>query len=97
MELNKEKHLPQYRVEWTETAKKELDKLDKPIREQILKVFKKKSLLSNPKEIGKPLRHSLVGLWRYRIGSYRVMAKIKSDVLIILVIEVGKRDKIYNN
>jgi mRNA interferase RelE/StbE len=97
MGLNKKEEISQYRVEWTETAKKELDKLDKFTREQILRFFKKESLLSVPNEIGKPLRHSLVGLWRDRIGKYRAIVKIKNDILVILVIEVGKRDKIYNN
>jgi mRNA interferase RelE/StbE len=97
MGLNKKEEISQYKVEWTEIAKKELDKLDKFTREQILRFFKKESLLSIPSEVGKPLRHSLVGLWRYRIGKYRAIVKIKNDILVILVIEVGKRDKIYNN
>jgi mRNA interferase RelE/StbE len=97
MGLNKKEQILQYRVEWTEIAKKKLDKLDKFTREQILRFFKKESLLSKPNESGKTLRHSLVGLWRYRIGDYRAIVKIKNDTLVILVIEVGKRDKIYNN
>jgi mRNA-degrading endonuclease RelE of RelBE toxin-antitoxin system len=50
--------------------------------------------LSAPSKTGKPLRHSLVGFWRYRIDNFRAIVKIKNDVLAI---EVGKRDKIYNN
>jgi mRNA interferase RelE/StbE len=97
MGLNKKGKLAQYKVEWTEVAKKELDKLDKFSRDQVVKFFKKESLLSKPNESGKSLRHSLVGLWRYRIGDYRAIVKIKNDILVILVIEVGKRDKIYKN
>jgi mRNA interferase RelE/StbE len=59
--------------------------------------FKKEILQSTPNKIGKPLHHSLVGLWRYRIGNFRAIAKIKNDVLVILIIEIGKRDKIYDS
>ena len=97
MELNKKRLGYRYKVEWTEIAKKKLDKLDNCIKEQILTFFKKESLLSAPEKTGKPLRHSLAGLWRYRIGNFRVIVKIKNDVLVILIIEIGKRDKIYNN
>ncbi|MDR1417970.1 MAG: hypothetical protein LBI80_02250 [Endomicrobium sp.] len=56
--------------------------------------FKKESPLSAPEKVGKPLRHSRVGLWRYRIGNFSVIVKIKNDTLVI---ELGKRDKVYNN
>jgi mRNA interferase RelE/StbE len=62
-----------------------------------LTFFKKENLISAPGKTGKPLRHSLVGLWRYRIGNFRVIVKIKNDILVILIIEVDKRDKIYNS
>ena len=97
MGLNKKGEILQYTVQWTEIAKKQLDKLDNSTRERILRFFRNENLLSIPNEFGKPLRHSLVGLWRYRIGNFRAIAKIKNDVLVILIIEVGKRDKIYNN
>ena len=97
MGLNKKELNPQYTVEWTEIAKKQLNKLDNSTRVRILRFFRNERLLSMPSEFGKPLRHSLVGLWRYRIGDFRAIAKIKNDVLVILIIEVGKRDKIYNN
>ncbi|MFR7759644.1 MAG: type II toxin-antitoxin system RelE family toxin, partial [Peptoniphilus grossensis] len=36
------------------------------------------------------------GVWRYRIGSYRLLAKIDDDKLIIFAIDVGHRRDIYN-
>ena len=38
---------------------------------------------------GKPLTGNFKGLWRYRIGSYRLLAKIDDDKLIIFAIDVG--------
>jgi mRNA-degrading endonuclease RelE of RelBE toxin-antitoxin system len=48
MDLNKKRLDYRYKVEWTEIAKKNLDKLDNSIKEQILTFFKKENLLSAP-------------------------------------------------
>lgn len=42
-----------------------------------------------PRFSGKPLTGNFKGLWRYRIGSYRLLAKIDDDKLIIFAIDVG--------
>ena len=49
-----------------------------------------------PRFSGKPLTGNFKGLWRYRIGSYRLLAKIDDDKLIIFAIDVGHRRDIYN-
>lgn len=35
------------------------------------------------------------GLWRYRVGNYRIVADIEDDVLVILVVDVDHRSKVY--
>ncbi|MBS6062865.1 MAG: type II toxin-antitoxin system RelE/ParE family toxin [Peptostreptococcaceae bacterium] len=35
------------------------------------------------------------GLWRYRIGDYRLICKIEDEILIITAVNVGHRRKIY--
>lgn len=49
----------------------------------------------NPRRFGKPLVGDLAGLWRYRVGSYRIICKIEDEQLIVLVIAVGDRKNIY--
>lgn len=49
-----------------------------------------------PRFSGKPLTGNFKGVWRYRIGSYRLLAKIYDDKLIIFAIDVGHRRDIYN-
>lgn len=49
-----------------------------------------------PRFSGKPLTGNFKGVWRYRIGSYRLLAKIDDDKLIIFAIDVGHRRDIYN-
>lgn len=35
------------------------------------------------------------GLWRYRVSEYRIVTDIEDDVLIILVVDVDHRSKVY--
>lgn len=49
-----------------------------------------------PRFSGKPLTGNFKGVWRYRIGSYRLLAKIDDDKLIIFAIDVGHRKSIYS-
>jgi len=39
----------------------------------------------------------LKGLWRYRVGSYRIIAEIKNDILLILIIEISDRKETYKD
>ena len=40
-----------------------------------------------PRFSGKPLTGNFKGVWRYRIGAYRLLAKIYDDKLIIFFID----------
>ena len=44
---------------------------------------------------GKGLSYHVKGIWRYRVGNYRILANIEDDRLIILLIEFGHRRDIY--
>ncbi|SJM90362.1 Addiction module toxin, RelE/StbE family [Crenothrix polyspora] len=74
---------------------KELNKLDKPIKQRIEAFIDDLSTLDNPRQTGKALQGDLKGLWRYRVGDYRLIAQIKDGELIILVVELGHRKDIY--
>ena len=50
----------------------------------------------NPRVKGKGLTANRSGQWRYRIGDYRVIAEIDDNKIVILVLEVGHRSKIYD-
>ena len=86
-----------FRVEFTESARKEFKKLD-IYTQKIILLWLHKNLegCEDPRIHGKPLSANRVGQWRYRIGDYRVIAKIEDDKLIILVIAVGHRREVYD-
>lgn len=50
-----------------------------------------KKLSVDPKSYGKPLLGELKGYWRLRVGDYRVIYKIREDIVEVLVIKVGIR------
>jgi len=83
-----------YRVEWSERAVRQLDKLDHRVRRTIVRFMADRVHGSDdPRAIGKPLRSER--LWRYRIGDYRVLCHIQDDVLVVLVVELGHRREVY--
>lgn len=50
----------------------------------------------DPKKPGvKPLRHELKGLWKSRVGNYRIVFRVEEGRLLVLVIAVGDRKEIY--
>jgi len=70
--------------------------LPKSIREIIKKAIEKK-LTVDPIAFGKPLRYSLKGYRRLRVGDYRVIYKIIEDRVLVLIIDIDHRKDIYLN
>ena len=85
-----------YKVEYTEQAIKELKKIDKHTQFFILAWIEKNLVdCENPRQHGKGLTANRSGEWRYRVGDYRIIAKIEDDKVIILVLTVGHRREVY--
>ncbi len=85
-----------WRVEWDDRARRELRRLDRQIQREILDYLSKRIAIDeDPRRFGKPLRHELQGLWRYRIGQYRAICHIENEQLLVLVLAVGHRRQAY--
>ena len=83
-------------VDYTDTAKNQLKKLDRQIARRILDYMDDRiAELENPRSTGKALTGSLSGFWRYRVGDCRVICEIQDSVLCILVVQVGNRREVY--
>ena len=88
----------QYKVIFSEKAKKQLKKLDKHISALIIGWLEKNiQNCENPRVHGIGLVENKSGQWRYRIGDYRVICEIKDSEVIVLVLEIGHRKEIYDN
>lgn len=75
-----------------EILKSDLPKIPKNIKEIIRKAIEERLLLE-PLVIGHPLRHSLKGHRKLRVGDYRVIYRVQEDGIIIL--KIGHRKEIY--
>ena len=85
-----------YTVEYTSKALKSLKKLDKPVLLMIKSWIEKKLIgTTEPRRHGKGLTSNRSGQWRYRVGDYRIIADIEDEKLIILVVEVEHRSRVY--
>jgi mRNA interferase RelE/StbE len=86
-----------WNVELSESADREIDKLDPQDRERILKFLHQRvAKLDDPRSLGAALRGPELGeFWKYRVGDYRLISKIEDDRLVVLVLRVGHRKEIY--
>lgn len=85
-----------WRIQFTSKADKQFGKLDRQTQQEIIKCLEKILENQDPYCFGKTLSGDLSGFWRYRVGKYRLICEIQKDVLIIEIISIAKRDKVYN-
>lgn len=84
-----------YSIEWRPSARKELDRLDRPVRARILR--KIAALADNPRPHGVVRLTGDSDLWRIRIGDYRVVYTITDDRLVVTVVRVAPRGSVYRS
>jgi len=85
-----------WRIEFDEPAKKEFERLDRQVQIRIRRFLRERILPSeDPRELGASLRGNLAGLWKYRVGDYRIVAEIREAEILVLVVRIGHRSKIY--
>jgi len=89
---------PVWTVEFDDRARRELRKLDPKVQQDILRYLRERIAgSSDPRQFGKPLRMNLAGLWRYRVGDYRLICRFEEDRLVVFVIKVAHRREVYED
>lgn len=84
-----------WRIEYTDTAKTQLRKLDRSTARRILDYMDHRVSLADPRRVGQPLTGPLGKLWRYRVGRFRVVCDIQDEAVRVLVVRIGRRDEVY--
>jgi len=85
-----------YKLFFLKEAAEEFKKLDKAVQ-RIIKE-KLEILAQNPELLKnniKPLKGKYKGLYRLRVGNYRVIYRLEKEKITILVIRIGHRKDIY--
>ena len=84
-----------WRIEIDKDVQREMKKLDKQVAKRITAELREVSQLDDPRSMGKGLTGNLAGLWRYRVGDYRIICDIEDGVFLILVVDVAHRREVY--
>ena len=76
-----------------DNAFKELDRQP----QKLIKSWLDKILMNctDPCIHGKGLTSNRSGKWRYRVGDYRILAEIQDERLVLVLIDIGHRSRIY--
>ena len=83
-------------VELADAAVKAIDKLDNATRQRIQRfIGQRLRHTDNPRQSGKALTGQYAGLWRYRIGDYRLVCRIEDTRLVVLMVKIGPRSDVY--
>jgi mRNA interferase RelE/StbE len=85
-----------YSVELSQAAEKFLDKLDNQISERIKTRLKKLGELPVPSDSKFITRHEGDMVFRYRIGEYRALYKIREKEKVVLIAKIDKRPRVYD-
>ena len=86
-----------WKIEFAEGALRELKDQDRPVAKRIQGFLRDRlALRDDPRSIGQALKGArLGGLWKYRVGDWRVIASIEDDRVRILVVRIGNRREVY--
>ncbi|PQZ48518.1 MULTISPECIES: type II toxin-antitoxin system RelE/ParE family toxin [unclassified Microbacterium] len=85
-----------YRLTQTPRFTKVLKKLDRPASRRVLVALYELTELDDPTDRLKPLQHELSGLWRLRVGDYRVILDVRRGDVLIVALDLGHRSDIYD-
>jgi len=89
--------VPVWRVEFDRDAARDLRKLGVQAERLILRYLRERiATEEDPRRFGHALTRELKGLWRYRVGDYRIVASIEDDRFVVLVVTVGRRREVYD-
>ena len=80
-----------YRIEITRRAQKQIARLDRTVADRIVK--KVDSLAKNPRPRGATSVRGEKDVYRIRVGQYRIVYVVKDDILVVVIIRVGPREK----
>lgn len=83
-------------IEFLPEAAKDLKKLDRQVAARIIRTIEERiAVLDDPRTIGSALVGEHAGYWRWRIGDYRVVARIEDVRVTVLVVRLAHRREVY--
>lgn len=86
-----------WKIDFAETAAKQLRKLDAPVARRIAAFLRGRvASAADPRAPGAALKGDEFGqFWKYRVGDCRVIAQIRDREVRILVVRIAHRREVY--
>lgn len=82
-----------YQIELTRSVRQSLKSLPRSILKRIdAKIL---SLAENPRPQDAKMLRGKQGLFRVRVGNYRIVYRVEDDRFIVLVVRIGHRREVY--
>ncbi len=86
-----------WKAEFTSEARRQFERLDRSVQRRIQTYLNENVLAGDPRSFGRALRGDLSGLWRYRVGDFRLIAKLEDAILTVVIVKTGHRSVIYED
>jgi mRNA interferase RelE/StbE len=78
-------------------CKRQLKELEPEVRTAILQYMRENIVeADDPYVSAKELTGNWSGYWRYRMGTYRVICRIRNKELVVMAIKAGHRGDVYS-
>lgn len=84
-------------LEYDAKARRQLRKLPRTVSDRILDGLEGVAQAENPRLKGRAMAGKYAGYWRYRVGDYRVIARIEDKRVVIVVVALGHRREVYRS
>ena len=86
-----------WQIEVSDAAKKQLAKMGRVEAKRITAFLRLRvASLDDPRQLGGPLLGAhFAGLWRYRVGDYRILVDIQDQIVTVIVVGIGHRGEVY--
>jgi mRNA interferase RelE/StbE len=86
-----------WRIEYAKAARRDIEKIDSQVARR-LRAFLEDRIapLDDPRAIGEALTGSRLGeFWKWRVGDWRIIARIEDEDVRVLVVRIGHRREVY--
>jgi len=86
-----------WKIEFAESAARQLRKLDRTVSRRILTFLGERvATAEDPRRLGAALKGDELGqFWKYRVGDYRVIAEVRDREVRVVVVRLGHRRDVY--
>ena len=85
-----------FAIQLTRGARRFVEKADRKLQQRLRRAFD--TIAENPRDHPniRPLRGEFAGLWRYRLGDYRIVYEIRDDDQVVIILVIAQRGDVYD-